>query len=321
MPGGLAALLDDVSVIARAAAASVDDVGLAASRAGTKAAGVVIDDAAVTPSYVTGITPARELPLIGRITIGSLKNKLLILLPGALLLSEFLPSAIIFLLMLGGAYLSYEGAEKVIEKLGGEKHGKTLEDPIEDPAQFEKERVSGAIRTDLILSAEIMAITLNEVAAETLLTRAGVLAIVGIAITLVVYGAVALIVKLDDIGLHLLEKPSQAAKSVGRLLLKAMPKILVLLSVVGTVAMLWVGGGIILHGLEELGVHGPADLAHGAQHAVEHATGALAGLLGWATYAAISAVVGLVLGAIIAFLLHKVLRIGGHDSHAAETAH
>ncbi|MDC0886994.1 DUF808 domain-containing protein [Altererythrobacter sp.] len=315
MPGGLAALLDDVSIIARAAAASIDDVGIAASKAGTKAAGVVIDDAAVTPSYVTGMTPARELPLIWNITKGSLKNKLLILLPGALLLSEFLPGAIIWLLMLGGAYLSYEGAEKIIEKLGGEKRGKTIEDPIEDMAAFEKQRTAGAIRTDLILSAEIMAITLNEVAAETLITRAAVLAIVGVGVTAAVYGAVAVIVKLDDIGLHLLEKPTEFARKVGQMLLSAMPKILTLLSVVGTVAMLWVGGGIILHGTHELGFHGLYDASHGLQEAVQSTTGALGGILGWVTYAAASAVVGLALGALIVFILHKVLKVG-HASGA-----
>src|SRR5690606_5372622 len=207
-------------------------------------AGVVIDDAAVTPRYVTGLSPARELPIIWAIAKGSFKNKLLILLPGALLLSEFLPSAIIWLLMLGGAFLCYEGAEKVMEKLGGEKHGKTLDDVIEDPAAFEKQRISGAIRTDLILSGEIMAITLNEVTAETLVTRGAVLALVGVAITVVVYGVVALIVKMDDVGLHLTENPGEAARKLGRLLLRAMPKLLTTLSVVGTVAMLWVGGGI-----------------------------------------------------------------------------
>ncbi len=155
------------------------------------------------PATSPGLSPARELPIIWQITKGSFRNKLLILLPGALLLSEFLPAAIIFVLMAGGLYLSYEGAEKVIEKLGGEKHGKTLEDAIEDPEAFEKQRISGAIRTDLILSAEIMAITLNEVAADDFWVRAGVLAVVGIAITIVVYGAVALIVKMDDVGLAL----------------------------------------------------------------------------------------------------------------------
>jgi hypothetical protein len=310
MPGGLTALLDDISVIARAAAASVDDVGVAASRAGSKTAGVVIDDAAVTPSFATGLTPDRELPLIANIAKGSLKNKLIILLPGALLLSEFLPWAIIPILMLGGAYLAYEGAEKVIEKLGGEKHGKTLEDEIEDPVRFEKERTNGAIRTDLILSAEIMAITLGEVAAETLFTRAMVLALVGVAVTVLVYGAVALIVKMDDVGLHLAEKPSAAARHVGAALLKAMPKLLTVLSFVGTIAMLWVGGGIVLHGLEELGIEGPAHFAHEIQHAVEGATGGLAGILAWASYAGLSALFGLALGGVIVFVLHKVLKLG-----------
>ncbi|MXO73923.1 DUF808 family protein [Altererythrobacter aerius] len=312
MAGGLVALLDDVSVIARAAAASIDDVGIAASRAGAKAAGVVIDDAAVTPAYVTGFTPDRELPIIWRIARGSLKNKLVILLPIALLLSEFLPWAITPLLMLGGAFLCYEGAEKVIEKLGGAKHGETLEDPIEDPVAFEKSRVAGAIRTDLILSAEIMAITLASIGPETLLARAAILAVVGIGITLVVYGVVGLIVKMDDVGLHLTHRSSASAQKVGRGLLLAMPKVLTLLSVVGTVAMLWVGGGIILHGLYELGVPGPEHLVEVMRHAVEAASGALGGILGWMTYAALSALVGLILGAIIVFVLHKVLKVGAH---------
>ena len=315
MPSGLVALLDDVAVIARTAAASIDDIGVAASRAGTKTAGVVIDDAAVTPSYVTGLDPSRELPIIWNITKGSLKNKLLILLPGALLLSWFLPAAIIFILMAGGAFLSYEGAEKVMEKLGGAKHGETLEDTIEDPAAFEKQRVKGAIRTDLILSAEIMAITLNEVAMEDFWVRAGVLAIVGIAVTLFVYGAVALIVKMDDVGLALTQRASAVAQSVGRFLLRAMPVLLKTLSFVGTIAMLWVGGGIILHGLHELGIHGPSDIAHDVQHAVEAATGALSGILGWLTYAAASALVGLILGIIIAVLLHKVIGYGSDEAH------
>ncbi|QZD88073.1 DUF808 domain-containing protein [Qipengyuania psychrotolerans] len=318
MPGGLVALLDDVSIIARTAAASVDDITVAASRAGTKTAGVVIDDAAVTPSYVTGLSPARELPIIWQITKGSLKNKLLILLPGALLLSWLLPSAIIFILMAGGAYLSYEGAEKVMEKLGGEKHGKTLEDEIVDPVAFEKQRVAGAIRTDLILSAEIMAITLNEVASEDFIVRAGVLAIVGIAVTLFVYGAVAIIVKMDDIGLHLAERSSQTAQTFGRFLVQSVPYLLKALSFIGTIAMLWVGGGIILHGLHELGIHGPSDWAHGVQHAVEAVTGGLSGLLGWATYAAISALAGLVLGFVVVFVLHKVVKMGHGIGEGAE---
>ncbi|MBW8754708.1 MAG: DUF808 domain-containing protein [Sphingomonadales bacterium] len=304
MPSGLVALLDDVSVIAKLAAASLDDVGAAATKAGTKAAGVVIDDAAVTPSYVTEFTPDREIPIVVKIARGSLINKLAILLPVALLLSEFLPVAITPLLMLGGLYLSFEGAEKVLEKLGGDKHGETLADPIEDLAEFERQRVSGAIRTDFILSAEIMAIALSEVAASPLIQRAVVLALVGVVITVAVYGAVALIVKMDDIGLHLARRRSAAAKRLGRLLVAAMPRLLGVLTSVGTLAMLWVGGGIILHGSEVLGWHGPADLAHGAQHAAAQATGPLGGVIGWLSYAAASAIVGLVLGAVVAMAVH-----------------
>ncbi len=310
MAGGLVALFDDIAVIARAAAASLDDVGIAAGKAGSKAAGVVIDDAAVTPSYVTGLHPARELPLIWGITKGSLKNKLLILLPVAILLSEFLPWAVTPLLMLGGAFLCYEGAEKIIEKLGGAKHGQTLEDAIDDPVAFEKARVSGAIRTDLILSAEIMAITLNEVAAESLVTRIGVLAVVGLLITVAVYGAVALIVKMDDVGLHLAQRPSAVAQTMGRGLVTGMPGVLAVLSIVGTAAMLWVGGGIVIHGLHELGWHVPSDIVHAAQYGIAEGAGALGEVLGWLTGAVLSALAGLALGAVIAFVLHKILRIG-----------
>lgn len=315
MPGGLVALLDDVAVIARAAAASLDDVGVAAGKAGSKAAGVVIDDAAVTPSYVTGFTPDRELPIIAKITRGSLKNKLVILLPAALLLSAFLPWAIMPILMLGGLYLSYEGAEKVIEKLGGEKHGETLGDPIDDPVHFEEGRVKGAIRTDLILSGEIMAITLASVAERNLFERGLILALVGVLITFAVYGAVALIVKMDDIGLHLAKRESVLAERVGQGMVLGMPKILAVLSFVGTVAMLWVGGGIVLHGMEDLGVHAPADMIHAVQHATEQAAGALGGVAGWITFAGLSALFGLVLGALIAFVLHKVLKLGLHQAH------
>lgn len=311
MPSGLVALLDDVSVIARAASASLDDVGAGVAKAGTKAAGVVIDDAAVTPGYVTGFTPDRELPIIWKITKGSLRNKLLILLPLALLLSALLPQAIIPILMLGGCFLSFEGAEKVIEKLGGAKHGETLEDPIEDPASFEASRVSGAIRTDLILSAEIMAISLSQVEDTTLLTRAVALALVGILITVMVYGAVALIVKMDDVGLHLANKAGKAAQATGRFLLRAMPVVLKLLGSVGTLAMLWVGGGIILHGLEELGIPQPAHLAHAIEHGLSEATGGLGGVIGWLGYATASALVGLVLGAVIAVAVHMIGQMRG----------
>lgn len=315
MPSGLVALLDDVSVIAKMAAASIDDVGAGVAKAGGKAAGVVIDDAAVTPSYVTEFTPDRELPIIWSIAKGSLRNKLLVLLPVALLLSQFLPVAVTPLLMLGGLYLSFEGAEKVLEKLGGRKHGETLEDTITDVAAFEKARVSGAIRTDFILSAEIMAIALAEVADEPLLARAAILAVVGIAITALVYGAVALIVKMDDIGLHLARRGGPVSRKTGRLLLRAMPVLLGLLASLGTVAMLWVGGGILLHGGEELGLHGPADAAHAIRHAIEHATGPLGGVLGWLGYAVASAVAGLIAGVIVALLVHAVQALRRKPAH------
>lgn len=311
MPTGLVALLDDVSVIARAAAASLDDVSAAAAKAGSKAAGVVIDDAAVTPSYVTEFTPERELPVIARIAKGSLFNKLVILLPAALLLSALLPVAITPLLMAGGLFLCFEGAEKLLEKLGGEKHGETLDDKPADAAAFENERVSGAVRTDLILSAEIMAIALAEVSDQGIVQQALILALVGVVITVAVYGAVGFIVKMDDIGLHLVKKPSAVAKGVGAFLLRAMPILLAVLATVGTAAMLWVGGGIILHGFEVLGVPGPAHAAHAVQHWVEHATGPLGGVLGWLTYAVLSALVGVILGAIVAFIVHAIAKARG----------
>ncbi len=311
MPSGLVALLDDVAVIARTAAASVDDIAVAASRAGTKTAGVVIDDAAVTPSYVTGLSPARELPIIWAITKGSFFNKLVILLPGAILLSEFLPWLIIWILMLGGAFLCYEGAEKVLEKLGGAKHGKTVEDDISDPEAFEKQRIAGAVRTDLILSAEIMAITLSELDLPTWWERGLALALVAIVVTVVVYGAVAIIVKMDDVGLHMTKQDSSTSQRLGQLLVNSVPKLLVALSVIGTVAMLWVGGGIIVHGTHEVGFHLLYDIAHGAESWVAGVTGALSGIAGWVTYAAISGVIGLALGAIIAFVLHNVIGYEG----------
>jgi len=315
LPSGLVALLDDISVIAKAASASIDDIGVAAGKAGTKTAGVVIDDAAVTPSYVTGLSPARELPIIWKITKGSLKNKLLILLPGALLLSEFLPSAIIWLLMIGGAFLCYEGAEKVLEKLGAARHGATLEDEILDPVTFENERVAGAVRTDLILSAEIMAITLAALDLDVWWERGLALALVAVLVTVAVYGAVAMIVKIDDAGLHLTKQGAVWKQNVGHFLLRFVPRLLIALSVIGTVAMLWVGGGIIVLGTHEVGFHAIYDVVHGAEGVVAAAAGALGGVAGWATYAALSAALGLVIGGLIVFVLHKMLGVGAGAGH------
>ncbi len=301
MASGLVALLDDVAAIAKLAAASLDDVGAAAGKAGSKAVGVVVDDAAVTPRYVTGLTPDRELPIIARIAVGSLRNKLLILLPAALLLSSFAPWAVTPLLMMGGAYLCFEGAEKVIEAFGGhhtaEEHVATT-----DPATLEKEQVSGAIRTDLILSAEIMAIALAEVATTPLMTRAGVLIAVGVAITIGVYGVVALIVKMDDIGLHLARKP--ATRTIGTALVRGMPVVMRWLSIIGTAAMIWVGGGIIVHGVESFGLHEPAGTIHHLSEAAGHIVPVASGLVAWLVTALGSGIVGLIVGAAIVPVVH-----------------
>ena len=307
MPSGLMALLDDVAGIAKLAAASIDDVGAAAGKASTKAAGVVVDDAAVTPRYVTGLSPSRELPIIGKIAAGSIRNKLLLILPVALLLSSFAPWAITPLLMCGGAYLCFEGAEKLMEMFGGHGHDEAA--PVAgDAATLEAATVSGAVRTDLILSAEIMTIALNDVSDAPLPIQAGVLIVVGLAMTVVVYGAVGLIVKMDDIGLHLAERPSRAARSFGRGLVKAMPVVMSALSTIGTVAMLWVGGGILLHGSHTLGLHWPAEPVEHLSHAVTAALGPVGGLAGWLTTAVISAVIGVIVGGVIAVVLHQAMK-------------
>ncbi|GGD88993.1 ABC transporter [Aureimonas endophytica] len=306
MASGLIALLDDIAGIAKLAAASLDDVGAAAGRASVKAAGVVVDDTAVTPRYVMGLSPQRELPIIAKIALGSLRNKLLIILPAALLLSAFAPWAITPILMLGGLYLCFEGAEKVLHAFNG--HGAHADEATEmsDPAALEAAKVSGAIRTDLILSAEIMAIALADVAQSPILTQALVLAVVGLLMTVGVYGVVALIVKIDDIGLHLVERGPDGLRRLGRALVNGMPKVMQVLSVVGTAAMLWVGGGILLHGLGSLGWHGPTDLAEHAAEAAGHLLPFASAAIAWAVFAIISGVIGLVLGGVIVAAKEKV---------------
>ncbi|MBO9576012.1 MAG: DUF808 domain-containing protein [Sphingobium sp.] len=306
MSSGLAALLDDVAAIARLAAASLDDVGAAAGKASAKAAGVVVDDTAVTPTYVTGFSPERELPMIGRIALGSLKNKLLILLPAALLLSAFLPVAITPLLMLGGAFLCFEGAEKILEILTGHGAGEDADDLGGDPAHLEASKVKGAIRTDLILSAEILAIALADLAAQPILTQAVALVLVSLLVTGGVYGLVALIVKLDDIGLHLAGKRGAAIRSLGRGLVRLMPHLLTVLENVGMVAMLWVGGGIILHGLDGTPLHILPDTLHHWAEAVSSS-----GVVQWIVNALLSAVVGFALGLMLAGVMHLVQKLRG----------
>ncbi|WP_409482836.1 DUF808 domain-containing protein [Arsenicicoccus dermatophilus] len=315
MAGGLAALLDDIATMAKLAAASVDDVGVAATRASVKAAGVVVDDTAVTPRYVTGFTPDRELPMIRRIAVGSLRNKLLFILPAALLLSQFASWALTPLLMLGGLYLSFEGAEKVWEKVSGHGHDADEHTAVELGDDAERQMTASAIRTDFILSSEIMVIALNEVARESLVNRALSLVAVAFLITFGVYGVVALIVKMDDIGLALARRDSGVARAVGDGLVRGMPGLLRALALVGTVAMLWVGGHILLAGLDELGWHAPYGLVHHAEEAVGHATGPLGGVLGWLTNTVGSAIAGILVGAAVVALAHLVRRDGGDEVH------
>lgn len=308
MPSGLAALLDDVATIAKMAAASVDDVSAAAGRASAKAAGVVIDDAAVTPGYAMGFSPDRELPIIRKIAVGSLRNKFLFLLPGALLISAFAPWALTPLLMIGGAYLCFEAGEKLWEKLAGHGDGET---PVDELALASEEReaqmVGSAVRTDLILSAEITAIALADLAGRPLPTQAAALAVVALLVTGGVYGVVALIVKMDDIGLHLAGRRSASARALGQGLVRAMPVVLSGLATIGTAAMLWVGGGIIVHGLHEY----HWDLIPNAVETVGRwgaSLPVLGPVTGWAARAAASALVGLTVGAVIVAALHLLPR-------------
>ena len=310
MPSGLIALLDDVATIAKLAAASLDDVAAATAKAGAKAAGVVIDDTAVTPRYVVGLAPERELPIIGKIAIGSLRNKLLILLPIALLLTAFAPVLITPLLMLGGAYLAFEATEKIVETiLHDHRHEEQLVDAMADPTDLEAMQVKGAIRTDFILSAEIMAIALASLDKLSLAMTAGALVAVSLAITAGVYGVVAVIVKLDDIGLHMAERSNRAVRAFGDGLVHVVPKLLIALSGIGTAAMLWVGGGIIVHGLEEL------HIAEGIPHTLNDwsiAAGGMAGSFGplveWLVTALGGAVAGLVVGGIIVVVVRRFIK-------------
>jgi hypothetical protein len=289
------------------AAASVDDVAAGAGRAGVKAAGVIVDDAAVTPRYVEGFSPDRELPVIRRIAVGSLRNKLLFILPAALVLSEFVPWLLTPLLMVGGTYLCYEGAEKFWEAVGpghGGGHGEPASAGAAGPER-EEDLVRGAIRTDFILSAEIMVISLNEVADEALLSRAVILVAVAFAITIGVYGVVGLIVKMDDVGLKLAQTRQGGVASFGRGLVRAMPVVLSVLSKVGIAAMLWVGGHILLVGMDELGFHALYDAVHHVEEDVHEALGALGGVGAWLTNTAASAVLGLLVGAIVVAVMHR----------------
>jgi len=307
---GLLALLDDVAAIAKVAAASVDDIATAAAKAGTKTAGLIIDDAAVSPKYVHGLDASRELPTIWKITKGSLINKLVFLLPAALLLSNFLPQAITPLLMAGGCYLAFEGAEKIFHMLFAHSVPEVDEDfETRDPAHLEEQRVSGAVKTDFILSAEIMTITLASIPASGFWIEAAALAVVGVVITLVVYGTVALIVKMDDIGLHIARNGRFGiTRNLGLGLVKFMPVFMGLLANIGTAAMLWVGGSIITHGAQVLGWPWLYDQIHYAAVAVsEMGPANAAGGVEWMVAAGLNGVFGLALGFALIPLVTKAI--------------
>lgn len=282
--------------------AVVDDILSAALKASAKTAGVVIDDAAVTPQYVQGLEPARELPVVGRIALGSLFNKFIIIIPLALLLTAFAPGVLPWLLLLGGTYLCFEGAEKVTEWFGVHHEGGS------DEAVTEPKLVFGAIRTDLILSTEIMLIALAGLDPDLgLWPTLGALIVIGLVMTAVVYGAVALLVKVDDIGLQMMKNSVRRTRRIGARIVRAMPMVFRVISVIGTVAMLWVGGHLVIANLAETVWHGPYDLLHMIEHALE----AAGPVVVWIADTAVSAVAGLALGMVVVGIVLGIGRLRG----------
>jgi predicted DNA repair protein MutK len=317
------ALLDDIATV-------LDDVAVLSKVAAKKSAGVLGDDLAVNAEQVSGVQAARELPVVWAVAKGSLINKA-ILVPAALLISLFLPWLITPLMVLGGLFLCYEGFEKLAHRWLHPAEdtvatraavSAAAADPAVDLVAFERDKIKGAIRTDFILSAEIMVIALKEVLNEPVVSRGVILAVVGVGITVAVYGVVALIVKMDDIGLKLAERPSRTLQRLGRMLVTGMPKVLSWLSVIGTAAMLWVGGHILLVGFDELGWTTPYHLVHDLEHLV-HGVPGVGGVLGWVANTLASALVGLVVGLIIVTVVeHLPFRRskGGHEAPSPSTA-
>nr|WP_298965318.1 DUF808 domain-containing protein [uncultured Halomonas sp.] len=303
--GGLIGLLDDIAALAKLSAASLDDVSAAAGRATAKAAGVVVDDTAVTPQYLQGVAAERELSIVKQIALGSIRNKLIFILPSALLLNYFLPSLLPIILMVGGTYLAFEGAEKVWHKLSGQHDDD--KPAVEKGPEAEKKIVSGAVRTDLILSAEIMVIALATVSHQGFWSQLASLVVVAFVITLLVYGVVALLIRMDDIGLKLAQRDSSSMQTLGRGLVTAMPKVLATISVVGTVAMLWVGGHILMVNLGADGTgwfNAPYEWVHHIELGISEATGALGGTLGWSFNTLCSAVIGFLVGSVVVGVVH-----------------
>jgi len=320
---GLLALLDDVAALAKLAAAQVDDVAAQASRVGVKVAasviddtakagakslGVVIDDTAVTPKYVQNLPAARELPIVWKIARGSAFNKLVILLPLALLLDAFAPWLMTPLLMLGGSYLCFEGAEKVLHSFMPHAAEETHAPQTLDAARLEEERVAGAIKTDFILSAEIMTIALAAIEATGVLTRGVVLALVAIGITALVYGAVALLVKADDAGLVMAQAGRlRTTRALGRGIVKGMPGLMTAISTIGTAAMLWVGGSIVVHGLATLGYGTIAHAIEGLAQQAADAVPRFHAAIEWIVTAALDGVFGVALGLVLALLIGRIV--------------
>ncbi|GAA1583372.1 DUF808 domain-containing protein [Leucobacter aridicollis] len=304
MSASFFALLDDIAVLARAAAASIDDVVAGAAKASAKAAGVVIDDAAVSPQYVQGLTPKRELPVVWKITRGSLLNKAIII-AGIMVLSAWAPWIFPWLLILGGTYLAYEGAEKVWHWIRPSHAAKAdVEQVVERTATDEKQMVSSAVRTDLVLSIEIMLISLANIEASSWGIRLATLIVVGLLMTVAVYGTVALLIRMDDVGFWLIKRPAQALQAIGRGLVKAMPWVFRALTVVGALAMLWVGGHILLVNLAEVGVSAPYDIVSGIVHAAP-----LPGVVAWFVDSGLSAIFGLAWGLVVMLVLGLIARL------------
>ncbi|MDR0482563.1 MAG: DUF808 domain-containing protein [Cellulomonadaceae bacterium] len=319
MSAGLLALLDDISVIAKLAASSIDDVGAAAGRATVKTVGVVVDDTAVTPQYLQGVTPEREIPIVRKIALGSIRNKLVFILPLALILSQWAPWVLPWILIVGGSFLCYEGAEKVWAKIRGHEE----EIPAAElGSDAEKALVSGAVRTDLILSTEIMLVALADVTDQPFPMRLAILVVVALVLTVAVYGFVGLIVKMDDMGLALMERArTSGGKALGRGLVTAMPKLLAVIGVVGTLAMLWVGGHILIQNLNNVGFTWPWEHIEHLAHAVRDAIPGVGGVLGWLTETVICAVVGLIWGSVIVAAIDGLSKVTGRESHEPSHTH
>ena len=313
---GLLALLDDVAALAKVAASSIDDVVEQAANASVDAAGVVIDDAAVTPKYVQGFSADRELPIVWKIARGSLFNKLVLLLPAALLLSTFAPWAMQPILLLGGAYLCFEGAEKVWHALLARNHGAQDAPVVVDAGHLEEAKVRGAVRTDFVLSAEIMVVSLAAIETDSIWSEAAALAIAAVGVTTLVYGSVALLVKADDVGLHLARTSRVGVlRTLGRGLVVAMPRVMRVLATVGTGAMLWVGASILLHAQANLGWEALEHAVAGIVDFVgEAVTPALQGALRWLTRPMLDAGVGLVVGSALVGVMTGVGRLLGRKA-------